>query len=368
MNFIENEDYLKDVIRVGETINFDKFKNKSILITGASGLICSFLVDVLMYRNNEYNDNIKIYMLCRNEKKLINRFSYYDLEEYSKNSNGNLMYIIQNVCDKFNFDIDFDYIIHAASNTHPKQYSTDPVGTITTNIIGMNNILDYCINHKPERVFMMSSVEIYGENRGDVDLFDENYSGYINCNTVRAGYPESKRLCEALCQSYISQYDMDIVIGRLSRVYGPTMAKDDSKALAQFIRNALNNEDIVLKSEGTQLYSYSHVSDVVDAMLYIINNGKRGEAYNIADENSNIRLRDLAKILANYNNKEVVFELPDEVERRGYSTATKAILSSNKINELGWKPYYTIENGLESSLNIMKQMQEKEKVMTKKLY
>jgi len=367
MNFIDNEKYMKDVERVATSIDFSKFKNKSMLITGASGLICSFLVDVLMYRNNTYNDNIKIYMLCRNEKKLIDRFSEYELEQYSPNAKSNLMYIIQDVCSKFDFDIDFDYIIHAASNTHPKQYSKDPVGTITTNIIGMNNILSYCINHKPERVFMMSSVEIYGENRGDVELFDEKYSGYINCNTARAGYPESKRLCEALCQSYISQYDMDIVIGRLSRVYGPTMAKDDSKALAQFIRNALNNEDIVLKSEGTQLFSYSHVSDVVNAMLYIINKGKCGEAYNIADESTNIRLRDLAGILARYNNKEVIFELPDEEERKGYSTATKAIMASDKINELGWKPYYNIEEGLESSLDIMRQMMPRPMTMEKKL-
>ena len=245
---IDNEDYLRDIEREAEKINFDSLKNKSILITGASGLICSFLVDVLMYRNTKYNDNIKIYMLCRNENKLIDRFSYYDLEKYGPNNRGNLIYLTQNVCDKFDFDIDFDFIIHAASNTHPKQYSTDPVGTITTNIIGMNNILEYCTKHRPQRVFMMSSVEIYGENRGDTELFDEKYLGYIDCNTSRAGYPESKRLCESLCQAYILKYDMDIVIGRLSRVYGPTMARDDSKALAQFMRNALNGEDIVLKS------------------------------------------------------------------------------------------------------------------------
>lgn len=366
MNFVDNEKYFEDVKRVAETSNFDKFKNKSMLITGASGLICSFLVDVLMYRNNVYNDNIKIYMMCRNEKKLLDRFSNYDVEPATSN-NSNLMYITQNVCDSFNFDIDFDYIIHGASNTHPKQYSTDPVGTITTNIIGMNNILNYCLKHKPERVFMMSSVEIYGENRGDTEYFDENYLGYINCNTARAGYPESKRLSESLCQSYISQYGLDIVTGRLSRVYGPTMASDDSKALAQFMRNALNNEDIVLKSEGTQLYSYSHVADVASAMLHIMNYGKCGEAYNISDSASDIRLRDLAGILASYNGKEVVFELPDEIERKGYSTATKAIMSSKKLNDLGWHPHYSIEDGLYESLDIMKEMREKPLTLSKKI-
>ena len=256
--------------------------------------------------------------------------------------------------NKFEFDIHFDYIIHAASNTHPKQYSTNPVGTIATNVIGLNNILDYSIAHKPNKILMMSSVEIYGENKGDVDLFDENYLGYINCNTVRAGYPESKRVCEALCQAYISQYDMNIVIGRLSRIYGPTMLADDSKALAQFIKNAVNGEDIILKSEGNQLFSYIYVADAVSAMMTLLTNGANGEAYNISDEKSNIKLKDLAKILSRYNNKEVKFELPDEVERKVYSTATKALMDSKKINELGWRANYSIEDGLLETINILK--------------
>lgn len=354
MSIYNNELYLEDIKRVSNDVNFTKFKNKSILITGASGLICSFLVDVLMYRNEKFNDNIKIYMLCRNKDKLKERFNYYEMEELSAKNDCNLIYIIQDVCNEFNFDIDFNFIIHAASNTHPRQYAMDPVGTITTNIIGMNNILKYSTKHKPERIFMMSSVEIYGENRGDTDLFDESYLGYIDCNTARAGYPESKRLCESLCQSYISQYDLDIVIGRLSRVYGPTMLKDDSKALAQFIKNALNNEDIVLKSEGNQLFSYTYMVDAVLAMLYILNYGGVGEAYNISDKGSNVQLKELASILANYNNKKVVFDIPDENEKKGYSTATKAIMTSDKINSIGWKPYYNIVDGLKRTLDIMK--------------
>lgn len=356
MNLLNNELYLSSVAKVtnDKNLNFSKLKNKKILITGASGLIGSYLVDVLMYRNKEYNDNIQIYMLCRNENKLKSRFNYYQIEKLDKNNKGNLIYIIQDVCNKFEFDISFDYIIHSASNTHPKQYATDPVGTITTNVIGLNNILSYCVDNKVERILMMSSVEIYGENKGDIDKFNESYLGYIDCNTTRAGYPESKRLGESLCQSYISQYGLDIVISRLSRVYGPTMLEDDSKALAQFIKNAIHGEDIVLKSEGSQFFSYTYVADAVSAILKILFDGKKGEAYNIADDASNITLKDLAKILANFNNKDVVFQLPNEIEKKGYSTATKAILDDGKIKELGWEPYYTIESGLIETLKIMK--------------
>lgn len=356
MNIYESNIYISDIKRVAENNDFKKFRNKKIFITGASGLICSFLIDVLEYRNEKFGDNIQIYMLCRNEEKIKKRFCKYSLEKLDKKNNVNLIYIVQDVCDKFDFDIEFDFIIHAASNTHPRLYSCDPVGTITTNVIGMNNILNYSIKHKPERIFMMSSVEIYGENKGDIEFFDEKYLGYLDCNTVRAGYPESKRLCEALCQAYILQYGLDIVIGRLSRVYGPTMLSDDSKALAQFIRNAVNNEDIVLKSDGNQYYSYMYMADAVTAILSVLNNGENGEAYNISDELSNIKLKELAGILAELSNKKVVYELPDEIEKKGYSSATKAVMNSDKIKKIGWKPFYDIRKGLINTVNILKSM------------
>ena len=129
-----------------------------------------------------------------------------------------------------------DYILHLASNTHPMQYSTDPIGTVTTNIIGVQNMLDFAVDHNATRFAFASSNEIYGENRGDVEFFNEDYCGYINSNTMRAGYPESKRCGEALCQAYKAQKGLDIVVPRLTRSYGPTMLMSDTKAVSQFIR------------------------------------------------------------------------------------------------------------------------------------
>lgn len=129
-----------------------------------------------------------------------------------------------------------DYIIHAASNTHPVAYAGDPVGTIAANVIGTDNLLKWASAVKCKRFVFLSSVEVYGENRGDTDKFAEDYMGYIDCNTLRAGYPESKRTGEALCQAYRKQDGMDIVIPRLSRAYGPTMLASDTKAISQFIK------------------------------------------------------------------------------------------------------------------------------------
>ena len=239
-----------------------------------------------------------------------------------------------------------DYVLHLASNTHPLQYSTDPIGTITTNVFGTYNILEFAAKHGATRCAIASSNEIYGENRGDTEFFDEKYCGYIDSNTMRAGYPESKRCSEAMCQAFIKQKRMDIVIPRFTRSYGPTMLLSDTKAISQFIRKAIAGEDIVLKSAGTQYYSYTYVADAVAGLLTILLCGNSGEAYNIADEQSDIMLKDLAALIAGYAGRKVVFDLPNEVEAEGYSKATKARLDSTKLKALGWSPKYNIREGI----------------------
>ena len=235
---------------------------------------------------------------------------------------------------------------------------TDPIGTITTNIIGLQYLLDFAVEHHAERFAFASSNEIYGENRGDVEFFDEDYCGYINSNTMRAGYPESKRCGEALCQAYKAQKGLDVVILRFTRSYGPTMLMSDTKAISQFIKKGIAGEDIILKSTGTQYYSYQYVADSVSGLLTILLKGENGDAYNIAEEHSDIMLKDLAAIIAGINGKKVVFEIPDAIEAAGYSTATKARLDGHKLMRLGWMPMYDIKSGMERTISILKELQE----------
>ena len=171
---------------------------------------------------------------------------------------------------------------------------------------------------------------------------------------MRAGYPESKRCGEALCQAYKAQKGLDVVIPRLTRSYGPTLLKTDTKALSQFLHKGVAGEDIVLKSAGTQFYSYLYVMDSVSGLLTVLLNGESGEAYNISDDASDIMLKDLAAIIADYAGKKVVFEIPDAVESAGYSKATKARLDSSKLNSLGWKAKYDIKTGIVRTIEMLK--------------
>lgn len=343
--------YLQQIEKIAKAnLPWEKLLGRTLLLSGATGMIGKCLVDILMEHNDEQKDPakaVRVFALSRNEQRAKERFGeYWDREDFQ--------YV---ACD-VNKDIpelgNVDFVVHAASNTHPLQYANDSIGTIASNIIGTKNLLDYATTHGTKRFCFVSSVEVYGENRGDVEKFDESYLGYIDCNTLRAGYPESKRLGETLCNAYFQTYGLDFVIPRLSRVYGTTMLQSDSKAISQFIKRAADGEDIVLKSEGNQKYSYSFVTDAAAGILYTMLLGKRGQAYNIADKESDITLKELAECLARIAGTKVIFELPDESERRGYSTATKAMLCADKLEQLGWRANVHMEAGLAETVASMK--------------
>ena len=225
MNLYDNAYYIEDVRRTALTdLPWDRLRDKAVLISGATGLVGSFLTDVLMERNLQ-GMNCRIYALGRSEEKARARFgerSRHPLFSFIP-YDINLPFVREDLGK-------VDFVLHLASNTHPVQYSTDPIGTITTNIIGLQNMLEFACAHGAERFAFASSNEIYGENRGDIELFGEEYCGYIDCNTLRAGYPESKRCGEALCQAYRKQKGIDVCIPRLTRSYGPTMLMTDTKA------------------------------------------------------------------------------------------------------------------------------------------
>ena len=345
MSLYDNSLYIEDInYIVGLDLPWEKLQGKSVLLSGATGLVGSFLVDVLLSKEIDCT----VYALGRNEEKAKARFSKWSNDEH-------LIFIPYDINKPLARDDlgTVDYVLHMASNTHPMQYSTDPIGTITTNIIGVQNMLEFAVEHHAARFAFTSSNEIYGENRGDVETFAEDYCGYINSNTMRAGYPESKRCGEALCQAYKAQKGLDVVIPRFTRSYGPTMLMTDTKAISQFIRKGISGEDIVLKSAGTQYYSYTYVADAVSGLLYVLLKGESGEAYNIADERSDIMLKDLAAIIAGIAGKQVVFEIPDAIEAAGYSTATKARLDGTKLKSLGWKAKYDIQSGMKRTIGIL---------------
>ena len=328
----------EDIKKIAESdYNWNELKKKCIMVSGGTGFIGSLLLDVFRYRNLKYGDNIRVVSLSRRGGKSDNTVKYIKADITKADITKAIDSIPQ-----------IDFIIHLASNTHPKQYAEDPIGTITTNIFGCDNLLKLAVERK-SRFLLASSVEIYGQ--GSETPMSEQYCGYIDCNQARAGYNEAKRTCESLCQSYRQQYGTDIVIARLARTFGADKKKD-TKAMAQFMEKAVEGKDIILKSNGSQRYSYCYVADAVSAIIKILLDGIDGEVYNIADDDEKKTLGEYAEFIAKLAGRKVIYQLENN---SSVSKSTYALLDTKKIKMLGWMPMFSVSKGLEKTYKIYKQ-------------
>lgn len=331
--------YKDDIIAVANLeLPWEKLSNSNILITGATGLIGSCLVEVLMSRPNK---DYHVYASGRNEERAKARFA-----EFANDSDFH--FFKYDVMKPLEGDIHFDYIIHAASNASPNFFATKPVEVIKSNIDGVSNLMDYGMEHGLKRLLFVSSGEIYGE--GDGRVFTEDYSGYVNPTSPRSCYPSSKRAAETLCVSYGAEYGIETVIARPSHTYGPNFTESDNRVYAQFIRNVLRGEDIVMKSTGAQFRSWCYVVDCASALLFILLKGENGQAYNIADASSNISIKELAEMIAEIGGKNVVIDMPSDAEKAGYNVVTKSIFSTDKLEGLGWSVDGSMNKKMEKTI------------------
>ena len=311
--------YQEDLERICQTQDLASLYGKRFLITGATGLIGVCLIDALMKANAE-GANITIYALGRSREKASSRLGeYYDDEHF---------HFVEHDARVSLADLPaVDYIIPLASNTHPLAYSQFPIETIEINVKGAEHALEKALTDGAT-VLYPSTVEVYGNARGE-DIFTEDYTGQLNLRNARACYPESKRLSEALCQSYITEEGVKVKLVRLSRVFGPTMLMSDSKASSQFIIKALKG-------------------------VHVLIHGEDGVPYNIANKDCDVRLKDFARLCAEWARKEVVFDLPSETEQKGFSIAMRAILDNQRLLAIGWQPGYDMKTAISRTLDILK--------------
>ena len=335
--------YQEDLACILHTKGLETLKGKRFLITGATGLIGVCLIDSLM-KYNQQGADITVYAVGRSKEKAASRLGEYYNDEH-------FQFIEQDVRQPLPLLLMVDYIIPLASNTHPLAYSQFPVETIEINVKGAEFALQKAIECNAT-VLYPSTVEVYGNARSE-DVFTEDYTGQLNLSTARSCYTESKRVSEALCQSYIAEKGAEVKIVRLSRIFGPTMLMSDSKASSQFIIKALKGEDIVLKSKGEQFFSYTYVADAVCAMLHVLINGENSLAYNLASEKCNVHLKDFARMCAEWAGMQVVFDLPSETERKGFSVAMQAILDNGRLRKLGWESKYDFATAIYHTLDIL---------------
>ena len=337
---------LEDVQQFAEHFElWEQLKGKVFLITGATGLIGSVMIKCLIELNLRKDLNVKIFAIIRNQKKAKSIFE----EEYSQ---VEFLQIPLTEITHEKMGVDVDYIIHLASPTASKFFVENPVETLRTAIEGTTAVLEYAKEAKVKGVVYASSLESYGSNQTD-KWIKEDFQGYVNPTDVRSSYNIGKRVCECLCHSYAKEYDVNVMIGRLTQTFGAGISDNENRVFAQFARSAIKNEDIVLHTEGKSAKPYCYTTDTVGAILYLLLNGKKGEAYNIANKESYISIRDMAQMVRDeFNtNIRVVLNANDNL---GYAPMTRLRLNTNKIESLGWKSKYDLKKMYERTLSYLK--------------
>ena len=343
-----NEILKEDIYQIiDENKGLEELKNKSFLITGASGMIGSYFANTLYILNKEYNYNIKINLLVRDKNKL---------PDYLK-EDPNVNIIIGDVTNPISIEDNIDYIIHAASPASPLIMKEHPVETNFANTIGTANTLVLAKNKKASGYLFISSREIYGEPRENQEYFYEiGPYGDVDPLVPRNGYAEGKKAAENMCMGFKAEYGLNTKIARLAHTYGPGMSIYDGRVQADFLKNIINEEDIVLKSEGKPIRTYTYISDAISAMFMILLKSI-DTVYNISSMNSVTSIRELAEKLVKLSDKDLklVFDIPKENTNTGSSSFMKGILSSEKLtNELGWNPKYDIESGFKRTIKYLK--------------
>ena len=348
----------EDTLQIIKDNDVEKLRNKSFFITGASGMIGSYVAYVLKKLNELYNMNIKILLNVRNESKLKE-----DLL-----TDNNVKVIIGDVKDKFNISDSIDYIIHAASPASPKIMKDLPFETNVANTIGTYNTLLLAKEKNVAGYLFISSREIYGEPMEGQNLFTEDgLLGQVNPLIPRNSYAEGKKAAENMCICMHEEYGLNTKIVRLAHTYGPGMSINDGRVQADFLNNVINNQDIIMKSEGTSVRTYTYIADAVNAIFKVLLSSQ-DIVYNISDDHE-ITIKELALVLSSLSqNSKLVMEI-DKTLEKGSAVFKKGILSNKKIKEeLNWQPKYNVYDGFKRTIEYLKEeMKCDTNNMTKKL-
>ena len=305
----------------------DKLAGRKILVTGATGLIGSNLVKLLLTINRKKKQHGKILALVRNREKSEKIYAEWLNDENLCLIQGD----IREDWSEFFSDMTPEFIFHTASVTASKYMVDYPVETIDTIVNGT----------------FLSSMEVYGTS--DLPEVREENIGYVNPLSVRSDYPESKKLCENLCVAYSREYGIPVKIARLAQVFGAGVLPGESRVFAQFARSVINGTDIILHTQGRSEGNYCYLGDALSALLILMIRGKSGEAYNIANEENHTTIADMAEIVAEQiagGKIHVVYDIPD-VNQNGYAPDVKLKLNADKMRSLGWKPKVNLRESYE---------------------
>lgn len=336
---------------------FEELRGKTIGITGATGLLGSCMVNCLRELSSAHNLGLTIICFVRNMEKALGLFPQQTNKAESNQASTSVLAILKHDFSKkeeLAFNAHIDYLIHFASPTASQYFVKNPVETMLTDFDGTAQLLELARKQKVSSIVNVSSLEVFGSIYDDTKALKEEEQGYINLSDARSSYPVAKRAAECLCHAYAKEYDVHVKTARLAQTFGAGVSKDDNRVFAQFARNIIAGENIVLHTTGELSRCYCYTTDAIEAILYILLRGEDGEAYNVANESTYISIIDMAHFLCKEFNPNVkpVIELK---EGMGYSPMTKLRLCCDKVHQLGWTPQYDMRTMFDRLISSLKE-------------
>lgn len=350
MSIYDSKIWISDLDEVISSLpELNELEGKSILITGCSGLICSAVADILIRRNVTHDAKIKVLAAGRNQEKVYTRFGPYVKEpwfEYVQYDAALTEPVLNAQCD---------YIIHGASNASPNKVAKEPVETMMSNFIGTKLLLDLAKMNGAERFLLISSSEVYGKKGCDRPNRIDEYGG-IDILNPRNAYSIGKCAAETLCASYYQEYGVDSVIIRPGHIYGPTALESDSRVSSAWAYAVARGEDIVMKSDGSQLRSYCYCLDCASAILKVLMKGAPMSAYNVSDQDVVLSIREMAELLTCEGGVKLKMELPTDAERKIFNPMNNSSLDGSELLSLGWNCLFDAKRGFIHTVKILKEI------------
>ena len=328
-----------------EMIDWNRFAGRTVMITGATGLIGRLLTDVFLYRNRVCGDGIRLLLPVRNKAKA---------ERLYQGSIGpELEIILTELSQLHTCERAANYVIHCAAPTQSAFFVEHPAEAMAAIWDGTRAVLEYARKQRCSGIVCLSSMEVFGQNSKEI-LAEEDL-GALSLSSVRSSYPQTKRTAELLCFAYCAEYGLPVKTARLAQTFGPGVLEDDGRVFMQFCGTILDGTDIVLQTTGETVSNYCYTTDAVLGILKVLLDGENGGVYSLVNDDAPTTIRDIAQWLIDTHGNGTQTLRFDLSKQGKYAVTNRSRISNAKARSIGWEPRYSVKMGYERLLQYLKE-------------